>query len=64
MVNIAKAYENIVKMFDDSELIIFVKNGKTNIVDHGEVIKGVQSIDFSASIDEMPELIIRKVVSK
>lgn len=57
-----KLAEEILKIFNEYELIITVKNGKTNVIEHGNVVKGVKRIEFTDAIDEVPEIIIQKGV--
>lgn len=59
---IGKLSEEILKGFNDSELIIIVKDGKTNVIEHGKLVKYVKRIEFTDSADEVPEIIIQKGV--
>ena len=59
---IGKLSEKILKGFNDSELIIIVKDGKTSVIEHGKPIKCLKKIEFTDAIDEMPEIIIQKGV--
>ena len=54
--------EEIIKGFNECELVIIVKNGKTTIVEKGKPIKHVKRIEFTHAIDEVPEIIIQKGV--
>lgn len=57
-----KLSEEILRNFNDSDLIIIVKDGKTNIIEHGKQIKHVKRIEFTYALDEVPEVIIQKGV--
>jgi len=54
--------KKIIKGFNDSELIIIVNNGKTTIFEKGKIVKGIKEMKFTAALDEVPEIIVKKVV--
>lgn len=54
--------EKIIEGINESDLIIIVKNNKVNIIEHGKALKGVQKIEFSSALDEIPTIKIEKVV--
>lgn len=59
---IGELSENIVKAFNDCELIIIVKKGEIKLVEKGELIRGVQRVEFTGALDEVPNLKIEKAV--
>lgn len=59
---IGKLSEKILKEFNDSELIIIVKDGKTSVIERGKPIKYLKRIEFTYAVDEVPEIIIQKGV--
>lgn len=59
---IGKLSEKIVKSFNESELVIIVKDGKTNIIEHGKAVKYIKKIEFTHAEGEVPEIIIQKGV--
>ncbi len=52
----------IAKKFVDSDLVIIVNDKKIEVFEKGNLVKGVKAIDFSGSIDSVPEITIQKVV--
>ncbi len=62
LIEIGKLSEKILKGVNDSDLIIIVKDGRTNIIEHGKPVKCVKRIEFTHAVDEAPEIIIQKGV--
>ncbi len=60
--NYEKVSREILNGFNDSELIIIVKGGKTTVIEKGKPVKYVKRIEFTSAIDEVPEIIIQKGV--
>ena len=57
-----KTSEELVDNFNNTDLIILVNDGKINVIEKGKEIKGIQYIIFSAEVDCVPELYIKKKV--
>ena len=57
-----KTSEELVDNFNNMDLIILVNDGKVNVIEKGKEIKGIQHIRFSAEVDCVPELYIKKKV--
>lgn len=57
-----KASEKLVDNFNNMDLIILVNDGKINVIEKGKEIKGIQVIRFSAEVNCVPKLYIKKKV--
>ncbi len=59
---INKTLKDILNAFNESELIIVVKSGKIRVIENGKPTKGIQKIELTYSLEEVPILKIEKVV--
>lgn len=59
---IEELLKEMIKGFNECELVIIVKNGKTTVVEKGKQVKHVKRVEFTDAIDEIPEIIIQKGV--
>lgn len=66
MEELIKQYEKVcnelINAFNDTELVIIVKNGKTSVIENGKQVKYVKRVEFTSAVDEVPEIIIQKGV--
>ena len=59
---ICKTVNDLTETINSSDLIIIVKDRKTIVIEKGKRIEGIQHIDFTHSFDELPSLIIEKLL--
>lgn len=66
MEELIKQYEKVcselINAFNDTELVIIVKNGKTSVIENGKQVKYVKRVEFTSAMGEVPEIIIQKGV--
>lgn len=59
---IGRLSEEIAKGIKECDLCIFVKDGKVNVIEKGNIVKGVIRVEFTAGIGEVSEIILQKRV--
>lgn len=57
-----KISEELIKNYNDCEIIIIVKDGKVRLIEKGKEIKHLTNLNFSAGIGEVSEITITKRV--